>query len=105
MVSSSYVSSDARSRLRADMYLQTTSRLLDKLSKTSKPASASSDLAGDLAPPSLATVQKLNELATAKLADILRKTAVSEKGWDGYEQAELIAARELLDRDTQSIQR
>ena len=67
--------------------------------------SASSDIAGDLAPPTLATVQKLNELATAKLAEILRRASTGEKGWDGYEQAELIAARELLDRDTQSIQR
>lgn len=75
-------------------------------SKPSKPQQASSDpLAGDLAPPSLASVQRLNELATAKLGEILRRSSAGEKGWDGYSQAELIAARELLDRDTQKIQR
>lgn len=84
----------------------TTNRLLEKLNKTSKPATASSNaLAGDLAPPSLSSVQRLNELATSKLAEIVRRSSSGEKGWDGYDQAEVIAARELLDRDTQGVQR
>ncbi|GAB7349575.1 hypothetical protein MBLNU459_g0269t1 [Dothideomycetes sp. NU459] len=83
----------------------TTTRLLAALSKTTKPAKASSDISGDLAPPTLSSVQRLNELATAKLAEIVRRSAGGEKNWDGYEQAELIAVRELLDRDTPSISR
>ncbi|KAK5011412.1 hypothetical protein LTR28_003333, partial [Elasticomyces elasticus] len=85
----------------------TTTHLLDTLSKVpSKPATATSDpVFGELAPPSLASIQRLNELATAKLAEIVRRNAAGEKGWDGYDMAEIIAARELLDRDTLSIQR
>ncbi|KAK4980937.1 Inositol phosphatase SIW14 [Elasticomyces elasticus] len=85
----------------------TTTHLLDTLSKVpSKPATATSDpVFGELAPPSLASIQRLNELATAKLAEIVRRNTAGEKGWDGYEMAEVIAARELLDRDTLSIQR
>ncbi|KAF2142112.1 uncharacterized protein K452DRAFT_249923 [Aplosporella prunicola CBS 121167] len=80
----------------------TTKKLLDTLptSKPNKqPASASADPQfGDLAPPPLATVQKLHELATAKLAEITRRGAAGEPGWD-FDEGELIAARELLDRD------
>ncbi|CAK4029482.1 TPR repeat oca3 [Lecanosticta acicola] len=84
----------------------TTNRLLDALSSTKKSQQVSSDPAtGDLAPPSIESVTKLNELATAKLAEIVRRSASGEKGWDGYSPSELIAARELLDRDTQKIQR
>lgn len=84
----------------------TTSRLLELLGKTSKPAPASSDvMGGDLAPPTLSSIQRLNELATSKLAEILRRTSAGESGWDGYDPGELIAARALLDRDTQTIQR
>lgn len=62
-------------------------------------------MTGDLAPPSIDSVKKLSELATSKLAEITRRSASGEKGWDGYSEAELIAARELLDRDTQKIAR
>ncbi|WPH01157.1 Hypothetical protein R9X50_00399200 [Acrodontium crateriforme] len=55
--------------------------------------------------PPIASVQKLNELATAKLANILRRSSSGEKGWDGYSAAELAAVRQLLDKDTQKIQR
>lgn len=58
--------------------------------------------AGDLAPPSIATIQKLHELATSKLAEIVRRSGSGEAGWD-YDQSELIAARALLDRDTQAV--
>ncbi|KAJ9630477.1 Inositol phosphatase SIW14 [Taxawa tesnikishii (nom. ined.)] len=84
----------------------TTSRLLETLNKTSKPASASSNAqGGDLAPPTLSSVQRLNELSTSKLAEIIRRSSAGEKGWDGYDQAEIIATRELLDRDTQTVSR
>lgn len=76
------------------------------LSNIKKPQPTSSDPAtGDLAPPSIASVKKLNELATSKLAEITGRSSSGEKGWDGYSEAELIAARELLDRDTQKIER
>lgn len=80
--------------------------MLDALPNVKKSQQVSSDPAtGDLAPPSIEAVTKLNELATAKLAEIVRRSAAGEEGWDGYSQSELIAARELLDRDTQKIQR
>lgn len=86
---------------------QTTTRLLQALNKTTtgKPLKASSDISGDLAPPTLASVQRLNEVATSQLAEILRRGSSGEKNWDGYEPAELIAVKELLSRDTQSITR
>ncbi|KAF2168910.1 hypothetical protein M409DRAFT_65264 [Zasmidium cellare ATCC 36951] len=84
----------------------TTNRLLDALQSTKKSQQVASDpLAGDLAPPSIDAVKKLNEVATAKLAEIVRRGTAGEKGWDGYSASELIAARELLDRGTQQIQR
>ncbi|KAK5142563.1 hypothetical protein LTR04_002185 [Oleoguttula sp. CCFEE 6159] len=85
----------------------TTTRLLSLLPTTaSKPPPAPSDpVVGDLAPPSLASVQRLNELATAKLAEIVRRSAAGERSWTGYETAEVIAARELLDRDTKGVER
>lgn len=48
---------------------------------------------------SLKTLQSLNQLATAKLTEIVRRSVAREAGWEGYDAAELIAARELLDRD------
>ncbi|KFY51076.1 hypothetical protein V495_00004 [Pseudogymnoascus sp. VKM F-4514 (FW-929)] len=50
-------------------------------------------------PTSLKTLQSLNQLATAKLTEIVRRSVAREAGWEGYDAAELIAARELLDRD------
>lgn len=44
-------------------------------------------------------------MATSKLGEIVRRSASGEKGWDGYDAAEIIAARELLDRDAQSVAR
>ncbi|KAI5272557.1 hypothetical protein E4T47_04142 [Aureobasidium subglaciale] len=86
----------------------TSQRLLEALSQTSSkpPKAQSSDATvGDLPPPSLASVEKLRELSTKKLSEIVRRSMGGERGWDGYEQAELIAAKELLNRDTQSVQR
>jgi hypothetical protein len=87
---------------------QTSQHLLVALSQSgSKPPKAQSADAtvGDLPPPSVASVEKLRELSTKKLSEIVRRSMGGERGWDGYDQAELIAARELLDRDTQSVQR
>jgi hypothetical protein len=45
--------------------------------------------------PKIGTVKKLEEIATTKLAEIIRKAS---SGKTGYDQAEIVAARELLDR-------
>jgi ER membrane protein complex subunit 2 len=50
-------------------------------------------------PPKLETVKKLEELATTKLAEIVRRYSSGDQAWQGYDEAEVIAARELLDRD------
>lgn len=49
--------------------------------------------------PSTHIIQKLEEIATNKLAEMIRNYKSGKKGWQGYEEAEIIAARELLDRD------
>lgn len=46
--------------------------------------------------PKIGAVRKLEEIATSKLGEIVRSAS---SGNSGYEQAEVIAARELLDRD------
>ncbi|KAL5419444.1 hypothetical protein PMIN04_006942 [Paraphaeosphaeria minitans] len=56
----------------------------------------------DVAPPKLQSVKKLEEIATAKLGEIVRKYSASKKSQSGYYEAEIIAARELLDRDGRS---
>ena len=80
---------------------KTAKKLLESLPKASN-KQAVTDTAGDIAPPSVATIEKLHELATAKLAEIVRRSGSGEAGWD-YDQSELISARELLDRDTQVV--
>ncbi|KAL7625435.1 Inositol phosphatase SIW14 [Parahypoxylon ruwenzoriense] len=47
--------------------------------------------------PDLATLSKLDEMATEKLAEIVRRSSAGEKGWQGYDEAEIKAARELLE--------
>jgi hypothetical protein len=48
-------------------------------------------------------VERLNEAATSKLAEIIRRNASGEAGWQGYDEAEIIAAKELLDRQSAPI--
>ncbi|KAF2221508.1 tetratricopeptide repeat domain-containing protein [Elsinoe ampelina] len=83
---------------------KTSGKLLELLPKTQK-SSGGFDVPGDLAPPPVPAVESLNELATSKLGEMVRRGAARESGWDGYDEAELIAARALLDRDTQKVQR
>lgn len=52
----------------------------------------------DFQAPSLPLVQRLSELSTSKLAEIVRKASTQTPGWEGYEEPEIIAARELLNR-------
>ena len=77
----------------------TSKKLLGVLPRASRSKDTTDSAYGDLPLPSEDTVKKLEALATEKLSEIVRKGSKSEKGWDGYEEAELIAARELLDRD------
>jgi len=77
-------------------------RLPDSVSSTTSSKDAADE---DVKIPSLSIVLKLNELATSKLAESIRKHSTEEHGWDGYQEAEIIAARELLDRDTKGIAR
>ena len=58
-----------------------------------------------LSPPSRQEVEKLNELATAKLGEIVRKSSTGEQGWTGFDEGEVIAARELLDRHANKVER
>lgn len=51
------------------------------------------------------SIERLNELATAKLSEIVRRSASGEIGWRGYDQAEVIAARALLDQDSTPLTR
>jgi ER membrane protein complex subunit 2 len=53
----------------------------------------------EVQPPKLQSVKKLEELATSKLAEIVRQYSSGKVGWSGFDEAEVIAARELLDRD------
>jgi hypothetical protein len=74
---------------------KTTSRLLQSTASAASESSA----------PATATIQRLNELATAKLAEIVRRSTSGEKDWDGYSQNEILAARALLAQTTAAIQR
>jgi hypothetical protein len=68
-------------------------------------ATAPEPAAGELPAPSRSTIEKLNELATAKLAEIVRRSTAGEKDWDGFSQTEILAARALLNQNTATIQR
>lgn len=75
-----------------------TSRLLrNPPAQTSKSVKAT-DL-DEFQLPSQATVEKLNELATAKLSEIVRRFSAGESHWSGYDREEIAAARELLAGD------
>ncbi|KAF7188149.1 TPR repeat protein oca3, partial [Pseudocercospora fuligena] len=78
-----------------------TTRLLEVLGTTKKGQPAD----GELPLPKVESVRKLNQVATAKLAEIVRRVSAGEKGWDGYNEAEIAAAKELLARETQKIER
>ncbi|RAL60982.1 hypothetical protein DID88_010078 [Monilinia fructigena] len=39
--------------------------------------------------PDTSTIEKLNETATSKLSEIVRRSAAKEPGWEGYDEASL----------------
>ncbi|CAO2649132.1 Nn.00g100810.m01.CDS01 [Neocucurbitaria sp. VM-36] len=78
-----------------------TSRLTPLLSETSSSTNKRNNPQedDDVPIPTISTVKKLEEIATSKLAEIVRQYKSGTKGWTGFDEAEVIAARELLDRD------
>ncbi|KAJ5022587.1 hypothetical protein J3E73DRAFT_426423 [Bipolaris maydis] len=66
---------------------------------TSSAATTRRDDSDDVSLPSPEIIRKLEEIATNKLAEMIRNYKSGKKGWQGFEEAEIIAARELLDRD------
>jgi len=52
----------------------------------------------DVPIPALASVQKLDEVATKKLREFIREFGSKKKGQSGYDEAEIAAAKELLNR-------
>ncbi|PBP20901.1 tetratricopeptide repeat domain-containing protein [Diplocarpon rosae] len=79
----------------------TTTRLLANQSAVSRQAKADSGLP----PPDLKTVERLNEIATAKLSEIVRRSVGGEAEWGGFDEAELIATKALLDSEAANITR
>ena len=59
----------------------------------------------EFALPDTATVERLNELATGKLSEIVRRNGAQERKWRGYDQAEIAAARELLSKEQVEVKR
>jgi hypothetical protein len=53
--------------------------------------------------PNLKTIQLLNQTATKKLWELVRRSTTEEPGWQGYGPEEIIATKELLNRDTVSV--
>ncbi|KAK0752255.1 hypothetical protein B0T18DRAFT_320019 [Schizothecium vesticola] len=72
-----------------------TSKLLKESAKPSKPSEE-----GEFALPDTRTMEKLNELASAKLSEIVRRSTAREAGWRGYDELEVAAARDLLSEET-----
>ena len=78
----------------------TTTELQKALSRSTSNKDTADD---DFQRPPIATVQKLDELATSRLAEIIRRYSTSEQGWTGYDEAEIVAARALLEKNTPTI--
>lgn len=55
--------------------------------------------------PPQETVEKLNEAAMKKLAEIVRRYGAKEQLWQGYNADEIAVARELLDKSSSTVVR
>ncbi|KAF4460707.1 kinetoplast-associated KAP [Fusarium albosuccineum] len=55
--------------------------------------------------PDQGTIEKLNQAATNKLAEIVRRYGAQEPLWQGYNADEIAAARELLDKLSSEVVR
>lgn len=80
-----------------------TTFILKNASKWSKQNKTSST--EDFILPDTETVQRLAQLATEKLSEIVRRNTAKEPHWSGYDEAEIAAARELLSGETAAIVR
>ena len=89
-------------RRNPDLYGQTSDRLLELLSERNRLSSSSADNthADELSLPSEQTLRKLNEKATSRLAQMARPSNSRQ-----FDQAEISAVKELLDRDTEAVTR
>lgn len=72
--------------------------MTNKLLKDPIKPSKKTEMDGTL-PPDTETLERLNQLATEKLAEIVRRGGAKEPGWTGYDTAEIEAARKLLAED------
>jgi ER membrane protein complex subunit 2 len=71
---------------------QTTDRVLsdDRISKERQD--------DGFALPDRKVIEHLNEVATEKLAEIVRKNGAGEIGWQGYNAGEITAAKSLIEK-------
>lgn len=60
---------------------------------------------GELPLPSLETVKRLHEAATSQLSEIVRKASGGSREWDGYDDVEVQAARQLLESGAAKLER
>ncbi|KAK5663004.1 hypothetical protein OQA88_6418 [Cercophora sp. LCS_1] len=70
----------------------------NKLLKNTGKASGKSD-EGEFTLPDTKTTERLNQLATSKLSEIIRRSTARETGWRGYDELEVEAARKLLSEE------
>ncbi|POR33366.1 Tetratricopeptide repeat domain-containing protein [Tolypocladium paradoxum] len=77
-----------------------TDKLLGGATKSKKPQETEG-----FALPDQATIEKLNQAATKKLAEIVRRNGAQEKLWQGYDAGEIAAARELLAKSSSEVMR
>ncbi|KAK1783423.1 hypothetical protein QBC45DRAFT_388521 [Copromyces sp. CBS 386.78] len=54
---------------------------------------------GEFTLPDSKTIERLDELATVKLSEIVRHSTLKDRGWRGYDEREVAAARELLSQN------
>ncbi|EAA29958.1 hypothetical protein GE21DRAFT_7049 [Neurospora crassa] len=71
-----------------------TTRLLKEQAKQAKQTDD-----GEFTLPDPKTIERLDELATAKLSEIVRHSTLKDRGWRGYDEREVAAARELLSQN------
>ncbi|KJZ75546.1 hypothetical protein HIM_05009 [Hirsutella minnesotensis 3608] len=79
-----------------------TDRILSSESTSKKAQQHDSE---GFAMPEQATVEKLNQAATEKLAEIVRRYGAKERLWQGYDAGEIAAARVLLSRASNKVVR
>jgi hypothetical protein len=91
--------------LRGYYGLSLTSQTLIGLLPAASKSNSKDDTYNELLLPTEGTAQALHEMATAKLGEIVRRGSAKENGWDGYDAAELDAARQLLEKSTSKAPR